>query len=146
MIRPLRRAHLVVAALLAGGIPLLLAASLRVRPPAPLLPSLPGDAGGGTALPLGPGFPVSVTQLPGPALALVARAHRPLDVPDALLYWAARADATPPEATLLGAVGPARPTVLPLPAAVRGPGFLTLWDNARGRMMAVTPLLLPEAP
>jgi hypothetical protein len=61
--------------------------------------------------------------------------------PDLLLYWAPgepNGPVLPAGALLLGALSPAIPAHLPLPAAARGPGVLIVYDLARASVAGST--------
>lgn len=149
MIRELRRRHVLLAVALAVGGPALAVGAIAVRPEATSVAQLPA----GRPVPQGrllagpPHFPVTVTLLAAPAdsVDLGMAAPPSLLAADLLLYWSAApaTEAVPAGAILIGPAGPARQETRRLAQeALTGAGYLVLWANATGVVVATAPVSL----
>ena len=149
MIHSRRRAHRRIFAVLAVGIPVLLASGLLLRPE---VPPLPGD---GASLFTAAGFergetPAGVDVAAGArrfalhrseedARSVVLAPRDDLLRPDLLVYWTAQAveDALPPDAVLVGSLAGTAPRRLTLP---RAEGRLALYSLGHREVVSVLEL------
>ncbi len=154
MIRPLRRLHRRVIAVLAVVVPVVFALGLAARRPNPrsalpaaLTPPSLALLDVGSLGHLWPGLEIEVrlgfdrSEPARPVLVLIPAS--PPEAPDPLVYWAPEgaAPSLPAGAVLLGSLAGTAPQTFQLPAeAAAGTGSVLLYSPAWGKVMAAAPL------
>lgn len=146
MIQPLRTAHRRIFIVLAGVLPVILGAGLRVRPHVPL--ATPDAVTGNqfsvrlsqpTAAWAKDSFDLEFYSEPGgpKGVRIVLKPHRGLNEPDLLLYWTSQASTDAPDLNGANLLGPFRPSIsYSLPTGTER-GSLVLYSLAHHEIVDV---------
>ena len=147
MIRPLRRRHLTMLALLAIIVPVVLLAALKVRPAVSLMESIP-EVFVRVPPERGPAWRDLTPDLPARVRIRPEKDGRKLDYhpvddperPDLLLYWSASpfvgSAKLPADAILLGPLAGAQARSFSLEDEIEGAGHLMVYSLAHAEVVA----------